>query len=61
LAYVEDLLHTAEEQPTSDWFNRLEAFHIELRKKSGDRLKPSLQDILDQVREEPTDEQLGRS
>ena len=49
LAFVEGLERP---QVADDWFERVEAFDAELRRKYGDRHVFDVQDLLDQIREE---------
>ena len=44
-----------------DWWKRVEAHQVEMRAKHGDDYLVDVQSLLDEVREEPTDERLGRT
>jgi hypothetical protein len=49
LALVKELNRA---QPENDWFDRVHAFHDELRAKYGDQYQVGVQDMLDELREE---------
>lgn len=59
LAYIE-ALERRKSTNLDDWFDRVETFQVELRAKHGDDFQINVQELLDEVREEPTDERLGR-
>jgi len=48
------------EMSLAEWWKEVEAYQSMLRKKYGDHFTVDVQSLLDEVREEPTDERLGR-
>jgi hypothetical protein len=50
---------TEPQRVQTDWFERVNAFQVELRAKYGDKRRFSVQDLLDEVREERLDDLLG--
>jgi hypothetical protein len=60
---VLEIVRSMEEPKFSheDWLKRVEKFQAELRAQYGDDFRTDVQSLLDEVREEPTDERLGRT
>ncbi len=58
--YVEHLVAEQSKLVLAQWLQTAEAAHQELLTKYGPNYRVGVQDMLDEIREEPTDERLGR-